>query len=85
MAARSLSHSEIAREAVERRERRYGAKFPAETAVERTVEPVELEIGPDRRVVLDRVTGRVVWTFRGREQSEFSSAGFRPAPEPEGS
>lgn len=82
MAARSLSHREIAREAVERR---HSAKFPAETAVERTVEPVQLEIGPERRVTLDRVTGRAVWSFRNREYTESSSAGLRRIEEPAGS
>jgi type II secretory pathway component PulJ len=82
MAARSLSHREIAREAVERR---HSAKFPAGTAVERTVEPVELEIDPDRRVALDRVTARAAWSFRNREYTESSSAVLHRIKEPVGS
>lgn len=82
LAARSLSHREIAREAVERR---HGAKFPAETAAERVIEPVQLEIGPERRVTLDRVTGRAVWSFRNREYTESSSAVSRSIEEPAGS
>lgn len=82
MAARSLSHREIGREAVERR---HGAKFPAETTAGRTVKPVHLEISPERRVPLDWVIARAAWSFRNREYAESSSAGLRPIEEPAGS